>query len=330
MDLASVLDFKQVRNPKARANAQFNGDGLGMEVIRRKQPRLEGPSKEATVFAPMPSLKSFHGPTLRIENSRLYLALIGAGEALVGSSLFVTVAFAHRLTFYASALAGSFALAGGVYLALAFLSVWNNTMQKPRLAHGLVGNLDLEGNEVLADLDSGTGMVALAAADRLASGMSVATIPKRVKAKPWRDSITGSGAPKGVVVADPRALPFRDGVLDYATSGFGARHFKGIADRAYALEETIRILKPGGSVAVLVKGNPFETSVFFHDKGMVDIDSAKAKGFAPRAATVVVARKLFSMDATYELGDPEAHAEPLEQSLVGDGVKRPYAPVLIV
>jgi SAM-dependent methyltransferase len=276
----------------------------------------------------MPSLKSLGGRPLRIENSRLYMVLIGAGEALVGSSLFVTV-FAHRLTFYASALAGGFAVAGGVYLALAFLSVWNNTMQKPRLAHGLIGNLDLGGSEVLADIDSGTGMVAMEAAERLTHGLSVMTIPKRVKSIHWHDSGTGSDGPKGIVVADPRSLPIRDGALDYATSGFGARHFKGVADRAFVLEEIIRILKPGGSIAVLVRGDPFETSVFFRDKGMVDIESAKAKGFAPRAATVVAARKLFSMDASYELGEQEVHTEPLEQSLVGDGVERPYAPVLI-
>lgn len=233
------------------------------------------------------------------------MVLIGAGEALLAASLFVAVEFAHRLTFYANALAGSFAVAGGVYLALAFISVWNNTLQKPKLARGLIGGLELLGTEVFADIDCRSGMIAREAAPRLVGGLSIVTIPRRIKANPWPESEAGSDGPRGVVVADPRALPIRDGALDYATSGFGVRHYKRISDRAYALEEMVRTVKPGGSVAVLVRGDPFEASVLFRDKGMVDIETAKAKGFAPRAANVVVARKLFSMGGVYELGEVE-------------------------
>jgi SAM-dependent methyltransferase len=263
-------------------------------------------------------MKSFGGMTLRIENARLYLVLIGAGEALLAASLYVAIAFAHRLTLDATALAGSFAAAGGVYLALAFLSVWNNTLQKPKLARGLVGNLELTGTEIFGDIDCGSGMVAREAASRLDGGFAIATLPKRVKAKPWRES--GSRA---FIVADPRALPIRDGALDYAASGFGVRRFKRIVDRTYALEEMVRTLKPGGSVAVLVRGDPFEASVLFSDKGMVDVDTAKAKGFAPRAANVVAARKLFSIGGTYELGEAAVPQGALEE------VEYAYTPLQI-
>jgi SAM-dependent methyltransferase len=270
------------------------------------------------VTTPHIPMKSFGGRTLRIENARLYLALIGAGEALLAASLYVAIELAHRLTLGATALAGSFAAAGGIYLGLAFLSVWNNTMQKPRLAHGLVGNLELSGSEIFGDIDCGSGMVAKEAATRLDEGFAVATLPKRVKAMPWQ----GSGS-RALIVADPRALPIRDGVLDYSASGFGVRRFKRIVDRTYALEEMIRTLKPGGSIAVLVKGDPFEASVLFRDKGMVDVDTAKAKGFAPQSANVVVARKLFSIGGTYELGEIDAPQGALEEA------EYAYAPLQI-
>lgn len=293
-----------------------------MEVIRRRHPQLD-PVEKNIVQTPNLTLKSFGGRPLRLENARLYLALIGAGEALVGAGLYVAVEFAHRLTFYATALAGSFAVAGGVYLALAFVSIWNNTLQKPKLARGLIGSIELAGTEVFADIDCGSGMVAKEAAARLEGGFAVVTIPKRVKGGPWPDSNDGADRTKGLVVADPRALPIRDGALDYAASGFGVRHFKRIGDRAFVLEEMVRTVKPGGSIAVLVRGDPFEASVLFQDKGMVDVETTKAKGFAPRSATVVVARKLFRMGGIYELGEIEG---PIG---VATGVEYAYTPMPI-
>jgi SAM-dependent methyltransferase len=293
-----------------------------MEVIRRRRPRLD-PAEKNFVQTPNLTPRSFGGRPLRLENARLYLVLIGAGEALVTAGLYVAVEFAHRLTFYATALAGSFAVAGGVYLALAFLSVWNNTFQKPKLARGLIGGIEMAGSEVFADIDCGTGMVAREAAAKLEGGLAVVTIPKRVKGRLWPDSNDGGSRTKGLVVADPRALPIRDGALDYATSGFGVRRFKRMGDRAFVLEELVRTVKPGGSIAVLVRGDPFEASVLFQDKGMVDVESTKAKGFAPRSATVVVARKLFSMGATYELGEIEGPVG------VATGVEYAYTPMPI-
>jgi hypothetical protein len=293
-----------------------------MEVIRRRQPQLDQ-NGQTVVRTPNLTLKSFGGRPLRLENARLYLVLLGAGEALLAASLYVAVQFAHRLTFYATALAGSFAVAGGVYLALAFVSVWNNTLQKPRLARGLIGGIELAGTEVIADIDCGSGMVAREAAARLEDGLAVVTIPKRIKGKPWPDSNDGVDRTKGLVVADPRALPIRDGALDYATSGFGVRHFKRMGDRAFVLEEMVRTVKPGGSIAVLVRGDPFEASVLFQDKGMVDVETTKAKGFAPPSANVVVARKLFSMVGIYELGESEGPVG------VATGVEYSYAPMAI-
>jgi len=291
-----------------------------MEVIRRRQSRID-PSGQPVVEVPEGALKSFGGRPVRLENARLYLALMGAGEALLAAGLYVAVEFAHRLTFYATALAGSFAVAGGVYLALAFVSVWNNTLQKPKLARGLIGGIELAGTEVFADIDCGSGMVAREAAAKLEEGLAVVTIPKLVKGNPWPASNDGADRTKGLVVADPRALPIRDGALDYVASGFGIRRFKRIGDRAFVLEEMVRTVKPGGSIAVLVRGDPFEASVPFQDKGMVDVETTRAKGFAPRPASVVVARKLFSMGGIYELGEVEAPVG------VATGVEYTYTPM---
>lgn len=51
-----------------------------------------------------------------------------------------------------------------------------------------------------------------------------------------------------LVRADAQALPFANGVFDAAVSGFALRNFTAVAS---VLEETARILKPGGRLAIL-------------------------------------------------------------------------------
>ena len=104
-----------------------------MEVIRRRQPRLD-PTGQPVVQRPELTLKSFGGRPLRLENARLYLALLGAGEALVAAGLYVAAEFAHRFPFYATALAGSFAVAisrrsltSGISIALSSPSFHSKT-----------------------------------------------------------------------------------------------------------------------------------------------------------------------------------------------------------
>ncbi len=51
-----------------------------------------------------------------------------------------------------------------------------------------------------------------------------------------------------LVRADAQALPFAGGVFDAAISGFALRNFTAVAS---VLEETARVLKPGGRLAIL-------------------------------------------------------------------------------
>ena len=56
-----------------------------------------------------------------------------------------------------------------------------------------------------------------------------------------------------LVRGDAQHLPYRDGELDAATIAFGIRN---VPDRALALREMARVVRPGGRVAVLELGEP--------------------------------------------------------------------------
>jgi demethylmenaquinone methyltransferase / 2-methoxy-6-polyprenyl-1,4-benzoquinol methylase len=71
----------------------------------------------------------------------------------------------------------------------------------------------------------------------------------------FQEKIRSSGiaAPIDVVSCDAHALPFRDNTFDGTIVAFGIRNF---ADRGKALQEMLRVLKPGGRSVVLELTQP--------------------------------------------------------------------------
>jgi SAM-dependent methyltransferase len=101
------------------------------------------------------------------------------------------------------------------------------------------------GNRVL-DVACGTGVLALAAADRVGPGGEVAALDASpemlaVARRKRRNIEWHEGAAE--------SLPFEDGHFDAVVSQFGMMFFN---DRPAALSEMMRVLRPGGRLAVAV------------------------------------------------------------------------------
>jgi ubiquinone/menaquinone biosynthesis C-methylase UbiE len=149
------------------------------------------------------------------------------------------------------AAAGTVLLANaGVYLHTTLrgkLRVWERELDRARL----------RGNEQLLDLGCGRGAVLIAAARRLPAGRAVG-------ADRWTSDQSGNSpevtlanaAAAGVAdrvevhTADMTALPFPDGSFDVVTSALAIHNIPSAEGRYRALDEAIRVLRPGGQLLI--------------------------------------------------------------------------------
>ena len=105
---------------------------------------------------------------------------------------------------------------------------------------------------VTVDLCCGTADLTLALARRAAHRVYGSDFchPMLIAA---RQKIARSGVPSEVFESDALSLPFRDGSLDLVTAAFG---FRNLANYERGISELLRVLKPGGTAAILEFSTP--------------------------------------------------------------------------
>ncbi|WP_084701563.1 class I SAM-dependent methyltransferase [Streptacidiphilus anmyonensis] len=152
----------------------------------------------------------------------------------------------------AAAAAGTVLLAGtGVYLHTTLrgkLAVWEEELERAGLG----------GDERLLDLGCGRGAVLIQAAAHLPSGRAVGV-------DLWSGSDQSGNRPEATLAnaaaagvldrvevrtADMTALPFADGSFDVVTSALAIHNIPSRERRRRALDEAMRVLRPGGRLLV--------------------------------------------------------------------------------
>jgi ubiquinone/menaquinone biosynthesis C-methylase UbiE len=122
----------------------------------------------------------------------------------------------------------------------------------------LLDRLQLRGDERVLDLGCGRGAVLLLAAQRLTTGRAVGVDLWRRgdqsgnAAEATRRNAFAEGVADRVELdtADMTALPFQAESFDVVVSNVALHNIKGQAGREKALEEAVRVLRPGGRLMV--------------------------------------------------------------------------------
>jgi SAM-dependent methyltransferase len=138
--------------------------------------------------------------------------------------------------------------------------------------------LDLRGDERLLDLGCGSGAVLLAAASRLPCGTAEGVDLWRSRDQSGNDieqaraNATDLGVAGNVRLhtADLTDLPFEDGCFDVVTSALALHNIPTADGRRRAVEEAVRVLRPGGRLA-LVDVRHVKDYVAYADGSMIDV-----------------------------------------------------------
>jgi SAM-dependent methyltransferase len=171
----------------------------------------------------------------------------GAGAALV-ASLFVAPAFAIALHW----MGGTWA-----FLACWFLvgSLW---LKLHYLAPRVLGAARIGKSALVLDLGTGRGLLAIGAAKRLEAGQAVGVdiwskwdlSGNSFEAAMRNAQIEGVTNRVAFKDADLRSLPYLDDVFDAVVSSSALHNISSPAGRATAIAEAIRVLRPGGRLAI--------------------------------------------------------------------------------
>lgn len=160
--------------------------------------------------------------------------------------------------------AAHWALSAGVLflsvycLANAILMLMSSLYGKKRKADYLISLLNLQGNETVLDVGCGRGLLLIKVAQKLTTGKAVG-IDIWQQADQWANSkahtqqnveIVGVLDKVELIDADARSLPFQDNSFDSVMSTFVLHNLHTADDRKNAIQQMVRVLKPGGTLIV--------------------------------------------------------------------------------
>jgi ubiquinone/menaquinone biosynthesis C-methylase UbiE len=139
-------------------------------------------------------------------------------------------------------------------VAEAYDRTWRPNFE--RVAHDLVevtGLGDLPSDATVLDVGTGTGVVAIEAARRVARGVIVGVDPSVPML-----ALARANAPLMPVAAESPGLPFPSGTFDAAVANLVISHFERYDS---SLADIVRVLRPGGRLGVTAWGSVDEEPV---------------------------------------------------------------------
>jgi ubiquinone/menaquinone biosynthesis C-methylase UbiE len=149
--------------------------------------------------------------------------------------------------------------AGGYFLLAAGAMLWYSKVGKLRIRDQLLDRIPWRGDETLLDIGCGRGLLLTGAARRLTTGkafgvdrwVSGALTGNRPEAVLHNARLEGVLDRVVVTAGDIRQLPFADASFHVVVSNFVVHEVNNRAEREQMLREVVRVLKPGGRLALV-------------------------------------------------------------------------------
>jgi arsenite methyltransferase len=203
----------------------------------------------------------------------------------------------HRVP--AAVLGGWLALWGMVGVAQAGLMVRSSRAGKLTERDRLLDQLPWRGDERALDVGCGRGLLLIGAAKRLTTGRAVGLDLWRTKDQAGNDpaATIANAQAEGVAArvelcdGDARQLPFDSQSFDVAVSSLALHNIPGASGRAAAVGEIVRVLKPGGHLAILDFRHTSQYAAVLAAAGLGDVHRSQRRFGMYPPVRVVTATK---------------------------------------
>lgn len=180
----------------------------------------------------------------------------------------------------------SFQWMGWALLVGAGLMIGSSKWGKLRARDRLLDRLAFTGNETVLDVGCGHGLMLIGAAKRIPHGKAIGIdLWSQVDQKDNSSAATmrnarAEGVADRVEVhdGDMRQLPLDDASVDVVLSCLAIHNVSGANERLKAIQEIVRVLKPGGRVGIIDIAHVGQYATDLRAAGMSDVTK---HGFTP-------------------------------------------------
>jgi arsenite methyltransferase len=198
------------------------------------------------------------------------LGVVGVGFAVWAVVVAVTQGVSFALGPFVAAI---------LVLAAAGYMVRSSRVVKPAIWAAHLDGLALKGKERALDVGCGRGLVTVALADRLPRGSVVGVDIWRASDQTGNTranaeanlELEGVADRVELVDASMDDLPFGDAEFDVVTASLSLHCLPLAKARGKAMNELMRVTKPGGRVVILDTARTFEYEAWLNDGGWADV-----------------------------------------------------------
>lgn len=194
-------------------------------------------------------------PDYGLDAPRLVRMFLLASVLLIAAGLAIVLHSTGWMT-----VLGSLAVTTGLVLGSeGLLMVWSSRYGKLRARDRLLDGLGLTGDETVLDVGCGRGLLLIGAARRLPRGRAVGLDlwSQEDQADNRAAATLANAATEGVADrvevrnGDMRKMPFADASFDAVVASLSIHNIYSVDGRRLAIQEVVRVLKPGGKVALM-------------------------------------------------------------------------------
>lgn len=179
----------------------------------------------------------------------------------------------------ASQLLAVFCAIGAIFLLIGRYMIWSSRTGKLALRDRLLDMLAIQGDEKVLDAGCGRGLMAIGAAKRLKAGKATGVDVWSAEALSGNSSDAAKANAKLEGVADKvrfekgdiRKLVYPEKSYDVAMSALAIHNLRDREDRARAVREMWRVLKPGGRLLILDLFHVGDYASLLRDGGAQDV-----------------------------------------------------------